>query len=32
MEPVIMVVLGGIIGVILVAMYLPLFNLGNVVG
>lgn len=32
MEPVIMVVLGSIIGVILVAMYLPLFNLGNVVG
>lgn len=32
MEPLIMVVLGGIVGVILVAMYLPLFNLGNVVG
>ena len=32
MEPIIMVVLGSIIGVILVAMYLPLFNLGNVVG
>ena len=32
MEPIIMVVLGGIIGVLLVAMYLPLFNLGNVVG
>ena len=32
MEPLIMVVLGGIIGTILVAMYLPLFNLGNVVG
>lgn len=32
MEPVIMVVLGSIIGVILVAMYLPMFNLGNVVG
>lgn len=32
MEPIIMVVLGGIIGVILVAMYLPIFNLGNVVG
>ena len=31
MEPVIMVVLGVIIGTILVAMYLPLFNLGNVV-
>lgn len=32
MEPIIMVVLGSIIGVILVAMYLPLFNLGNVIG
>ena len=32
MEPIIMVVLGVIIGTILVAMYLPLFNLGNVVG
>ena len=32
MEPIIMVVLGGIVGVILVALYLPLFNLGNVVG
>jgi len=29
MEPVIMVVLGSTIGVLLVAMYLPLFNLGN---
>lgn len=32
MEPVIMIVLGVIIGTILVAMYLPLFNIGNVVG
>lgn len=32
MEPIIMVVLGTIIGVILVAMYLPIFNLGSVVG
>ncbi len=32
MEPIIMVVLGSIIGVILVAMYLPLFNMGQVVG
>lgn len=32
MEPIIMVVLGSLIGVLLVAMYLPLFNLGNVVG
>ena len=30
--PIIMVLLGSIIGVILVAMYLPLFNLGSVVG
>lgn len=29
MEPIIMVVLGSIVGVILVAMYLPLFNIGN---
>lgn len=32
MEPIIIVILGGIIGTLLVAMYLPLFNLGNVVG
>ena len=32
MEPIIMVVLGSLIGILLVAMYLPLFNLGNVVG
>lgn len=32
MEPIIMVVLGSIIGVLLIAMYLPLFNLGSVVG
>lgn len=32
MEPIIMVVLGSIIGVILVAMYLPLFSMGEVVG
>ncbi|ASK27602.1 type II secretion system F family protein [Neisseria chenwenguii] len=32
MEPIIMVVLGSLIGTLLVAMYLPLFNLGNVVG
>ena len=32
MEPIIMVVLGSIIGVILIAMYLPLFNLGNAIG
>ena len=32
MEPVIMIVLGTIIGLLLLAMYLPLFNLGQVVG
>ena len=32
MEPIIMVVLGSIIGVILVAMYLPLFSMGDVIG
>lgn len=31
MEPIIMVVLGSIIGVILVAMYLPLFNIGEAI-
>lgn len=31
-EPIMMVVLGGIIAVILVAMYLPIFNLGDTVG
>ena len=32
MEPIIMVVLGSLIGILLIAMYLPLFNLCNVVG
>ena len=32
MQPIIMVVLGSLIGILLIAMYLPLFNLGNVVG
>ena len=32
MEPIIIVVLGLIIGTLLVAMYLPLFNLGSVIG
>jgi type IV pilus assembly protein PilC len=32
MEPVIMVVLGGLIGGLIVAMYLPIFKLGAVVG
>jgi type IV pilus assembly protein PilC len=31
MEPLIMVVLGGLIGGIIVAMYLPIFKLGAVV-
>lgn len=32
MEPLLMVVLGGIIAVIVIAMYLPIFNLANTVG
>jgi type IV pilus assembly protein PilC len=28
-EPMIIIFLGGIIGFILIAMYLPLFNMGN---
>jgi type IV pilus assembly protein PilC len=32
MEPMIMVVLGGLIGGIIIAMYLPIFKLGSVVG
>ena len=32
MEPMIMVVLGGLIGGLIVAMYLPIFKLGSVVG
>lgn len=32
MEPIIMVVLGSIVGVILVAMYLPLFSMGDAIG
>lgn len=31
MEPIIIVILGLVIGTLLIAMYLPLFNLGNVV-
>ncbi len=31
-EPVMMIVLGGIIGFIVVAMYLPVFDMGNLVG
>lgn len=32
MEPIIMVVLGSIVGVILIAMYLPLFSMGDALG
>ena len=32
MEPMIMVVLGGLIGGLVVAMYLPIFKMGSVVG
>lgn len=32
MEPIIMVVLGSIVGVILIAMYLPLFSMGDAIG
>lgn len=32
LEPIIIVVLGGLIGGLVVAMYLPIFNLGKVVG
>ena len=31
MEPVIMVILGGLIGGLVVAMYLPIFKLGSVI-
>jgi type IV pilus assembly protein PilC len=32
LEPLIMVILGVIVGGLVVAMYLPIFQLGNVVG
>jgi type IV pilus assembly protein PilC len=32
MEPIIMVILGGLIGGLVVALYLPIFKLGSVVG
>ncbi|HMN67849.1 MAG TPA: type II secretion system F family protein, partial [Bdellovibrionales bacterium] len=32
LEPILMVVLGGIIAVIVVAMYLPIFNMANTIG
>ncbi|MFT6393570.1 MAG: type IV pilus assembly protein PilC [Methylophilaceae bacterium] len=32
MEPIIMVVLGALIGGLVIAMYMPIFKLGEVVG
>jgi type IV pilus assembly protein PilC len=32
MEPIMIAMLGGIIGFIVVAMYLPIFNMANVLG
>lgn len=32
MEPILMVVLGGIIAIIVIAMYLPIFNMANTIG
>jgi len=32
MEPMIIAVLGGVIGFIVVAMYMPIFNMANVMG
>jgi type IV pilus assembly protein PilC len=32
MEPIMIAMLGGIIGFIVVAMYMPIFNLANVMG
>jgi type IV pilus assembly protein PilC len=32
MEPVMIALLGGIIGFIVIAMYMPIFNLANVMG
>jgi type IV pilus assembly protein PilC len=32
MEPLIIAILGGVIGFIVVAMYMPIFNLANVMG
>lgn len=32
LEPFIIVLIGGIVGVLVVALYLPIFNIGNVVG
>jgi len=32
MEPVMLVLLGGMVGYFLIAMYMPIFNLASVVG
>ncbi|MGL4467636.1 MAG: type II secretion system F family protein, partial [Plesiomonas shigelloides] len=32
LEPFIMVIIGGIVGSLVVAMYLPIFNMGSVIG
>jgi type IV pilus assembly protein PilC len=32
MEPLIIAILGGVIGFIVVAMYMPIFNMANVMG
>lgn len=32
LEPMIILIIGGVVGVIMIAMYLPLFNLSNVIG
>jgi type IV pilus assembly protein PilC len=31
MEPVLMILIGGIVGFILIALYLPMFNLGGMI-
>jgi type IV pilus assembly protein PilC len=31
-EPLSMVIIGGIVGVLLIAMYLPIFNAGSAIG
>ncbi|MBE0150732.1 type IV pilin biogenesis protein, partial [Serratia fonticola] len=32
LEPLLMIVVGGIVGTLVIAMYLPIFQLGNVLG
>ncbi len=31
-EPAIIVILGFVVGIVLIAMYLPMFNMGNTIG